>query len=278
MDDAGVTSIAEEFTMIQFEKLSINFGEHLVIKDFSGQITENEFVVMLGPNGAGKSTLLRTILGLVKPNAGQIRVFNKKVCRGDVRIGYLPQTRQAFSNNHLSGRARLLACVNGHRFGLPINTKQKKQRVNELIDLVGAAAYVDQPFKQLSGGERQRLLLVQALLNHPKILLLDEPLAGLDLKQQYRLIEIIQQLQKQMGFSVLLTAHDINPLLPVVEKVIYLASGHCAIGKPKDVINSQTLSQLYGTKIEVIEHDQHLLVYNAMTKHQIGEGHDSFFI
>lgn len=271
MDVERIVRFTTGITMIQFEKLTIQFGDNQILKDFSGTIASGEFVVMLGPNGAGKSTLLRAILGLIKPIAGQISVFGKTVCRGDVQIGYLPQTRQAFMNNQLSGRSRLLACVDGDRYGLPINTKKIKQKVEVLIELVGATKFIDQPFSQLSGGERQRLLLVQALLNSPKILLLDEPLAGLDLNQQYRLIEIVQQLQKQMKFTVLLTAHDINPLLPVVEKVIYLASGHCAIGKPKEVINSQTLSKLYGTKIEVIEHDQHLLVYNATTQNQIGE-------
>lgn len=252
--------------MIRFENLTIEYGTRALIKNFNGVIESGQCIGVLGPNGAGKSTLLRAILGLVPASQGQILLFNNKAVRGDHRIGYLPQSRHIFLNNKLNGRARLSACLTGTRFGIPwISTKQKKH-LSALIELVDANAYVDRPFAELSGGERQRLLLAQSLLNQPKILLLDEPLAGLDIKHQYRLVEIIQRIQAIQPITVLITAHDINPLLPAINKVIYLAGGHCAMGNVKEVINSKTLSQLYGTTVDVIEYDQHLIVYNCATE------------
>lgn len=263
MDGFAIDNVKKSTKLMQailFSHLTVQFGARVVIDDFSAEINSGEFIGIFGPNGAGKSVLLLTILGLLRPKSGDVLLFGQKNMRGNSQIGYMPQARHAPLNNRLSGRTRLLACLRGNRYGLPFTSKQDKHRVAELIRMVEADHYADRPFSVLSGGEKQRLLLAQALLNRPRILLLDEPLSGLDPRQQYRLIELIKQVQKELSVTILFTAHDVNPLLQVMDRIIYLANGRVAMGKVADVINSATLSWLYNTKIEVFKHHDRLLV------------------
>lgn len=247
--------------MINFDHITIQYKKRIIIKDFSASIKKGEFIAILGANGAGKSTLLRALLGRVKLTQGNIVILGNQLQSGDPRIGYMPQMRHTL-NSRFSGRAKLSACFSGHRYGLPIVTKNNQDRIDEVINMVNADHYADRPFSELSGGERQRLLLAQALLNDPEILLLDEPLASLDPKQQQHLIQLIAKIQTQFSKTILFTAHDVNMLLPAIQRVIYLAHGKCAIGKVDEVINTKRLSDLYDTKIEVIKHHHRIFVLN----------------
>lgn len=247
--------------VIEFKKLSLAYGQRCIFQNFTASINRGEFVAILGANGAGKSTLLRSILGLIPPSKGSISLFGQAVHKGAAFIGYMPQMRQNIGNS-LSAYAWLGANLNGYQWGLPfLNTKQTKE-LDRVIQLVKAEKIVNRPYSLLSGGERQRLLLAQALLNKPKILLLDEPLMNLDPYYQATLVSLIDDIRLQYGITILFTSHDINPLLTSVDKVLYLAKGKAVMGLVNEIINSQKLSELYGMDIEVIQHEQQLFVIN----------------
>jgi len=258
-------------SVITINQLSITFNARPIIVNFSASIESGDFIGIFGSNGAGKSTLLKSILGLIKPTSGTILLSGKLATRGNVAIGYMPQIRQLLHTNQLSGRARLLANLQGTRYGLPTINHAAEQQVNKILDLVNANHFADLPFNKLSGGERQRLLLAQALLNAPKILLLDEPLASLDPHQQENLIALIEKLRKKLNITILFTAHDFNPLMQVMSKIIYLANGRAAIGAVNEIVTPEKLSWLYGVEMDVINHQGRLLVVSHAGSNQCQE-------
>jgi zinc/manganese transport system ATP-binding protein len=259
--------------VICFENLTLQFAQHSIMRDFSATIAAGEFIGIFGPNGAGKSTLLRAILGLVAPSSGRITVLGKPSRRGNPQVGYLCQFRQYAVTHRLSGRAYLSAAVGGLRWGLPLIQSAEKSDIAAVIELTNIQHFVDRPYLQLSGGERQRIALAQALLSHPKILLLDEPLSGLDPAQQEKMVQLIQSIQRQLGVTVLVTAHDFNPLLGVMSRVLYVTHGRAAIGDIDAVINSQTLSELYNAPIQVIRHGPHWLVIHEKLGSDVNAHH-----
>lgn len=261
-------------TAIQFNHLTIRFGDRRIIQQFDAVIHQGEFIGLFGPNGSGKSTLLRAILGLITPTQGEIRIFNHLPCRGYSAIGYMPQIRPHVNAGRLSGRARLLACYQATRWGLPILRKKQQAEIDSVIQRVNAESFVDRPFAELSGGERQRLLLAQALLGQPQILLLDEPLNNLDPQHQEGLVELINQIRLENKVTVLFAAHDLNPLLHVMDRIIYLAHGNAAIGTVTEIVTNEKLSWLYGTPIEVIHHRDRLFVISQDTGVTEYDGHN----
>ncbi|WP_342220462.1 metal ABC transporter ATP-binding protein [Rickettsiella endosymbiont of Miltochrista miniata] len=246
---------------IEFKQLSLAYGQRYIFQDFTANIKAGEFIAILGANGAGKSTLLRSILGLIAPTKGSIALFGQAVHKGAAFIGYMPQLRQNIGNS-LSAYAWLGANLNGYQWGLPVLNAQQTEELQRVIQLVKAEKIVNRPYSLLSGGERQRLLLAQALLNKPKILLLDEPLMNLDPYYQATLVSLIDEIRLQYGITILFTSHDINPLLTSVDRVLYLAKGKAVIGSVNEIINSKKLSELYGLDIQVIQHEQQLFVIN----------------
>ncbi|OIZ95591.1 zinc ABC transporter permease [Candidatus Rickettsiella isopodorum] len=246
---------------IEFKQFSLAYGQRCIFQNFTADIKSGEFVAILGANGAGKSTLLRSILGLIAPSKGGISLFGQAVHKGAAFIGYMPQMRQN-SGNSLSAYAWLGANLNGYQWGLPVLNSEQTEELQRVIQLVKAEKIVNRPYNLLSGGERQRLLLAQALLNKPKILLLDEPLMNLDPYYQATLVSLIDDIRLQHGITILFTSHDINPLLTSVDRVLYLAKGKAVIGLVNEIINSKKLSELYGLDIQVIQHEQQLFVIN----------------
>lgn len=247
--------------VIEFKQLSLAYGQRSIFQDFTASIKAGEFVAILGANAAGKSTLLRSILGIIPATEGSISLFGQDIHKGAAFIGYMPQMRQNISNS-LSAYAWLGANLNGYRWGLPFLNAKQTQELQRVIHLVKAEKIVNRPYSLLSGGERQRLLLAQALLNKPKILLLDEPLMNLDPYYQATLVSLINEIRLQYGITILFTSHDINPLLTSVDRVLYLAQGKAVIGLVHDIISSKKLSELYGMDIQVIQHEQQLFVIN----------------
>lgn len=248
---------------IEFEQLSLAYGQRYIFQDFTANILPGEFIAILGANGAGKSTLLRAILGLITPNKGHISLLGHiNHNQGAPCIGYMPQMRQNSENNNLRAYAWLSANLCGYQWGFPLANAQQTEELQRVIHLVDAEKIIDKPYRFLSGGERQRLLLAQALLNKPKILLLDEPLMNLDPYYQTNLVSLINRIRLQYGITVLFTSHDINPLLSSVDRVLYLAKGQVVIGLVHEIINSKKLSELYGLDIQVIQHGQQLFVIN----------------
>jgi len=238
-------------TAIAFDGVSLALGGRTILKDVTFAVEEPEFVGVLGANGAGKTTLMRAILGLVPPRAGLIRVLGTAPARGNPAIGYMPQARSTAALR-LSGRDFVAAAAGGHRWGLPFPSPDNRREVAWALDQVGATALARRPLAEISGGERQRLLLAQALLGRPKLLLLDEPLISLDPHHQREVVALARELQQSLGVTVLFSAHELNPLLHALDRVLYLGCGEAALGTVDDVVTGPVLSRLYGTPIEVV--------------------------
>lgn len=250
---------------IEFKKLGLTYGQCVIFQNLSATIKKGEFIAILGANGSGKSTLLRAILGLITVKQGEILLFNQAVQKGSPLIGYMPQVRQSLVNSSLNATAWLSANLNGFKWGLPILSVSQKQELARVLHLVKAEKLMDKTYRLLSGGERQRLLLAQALLNKPKLLLLDEPLMNLDPYHQGNLVSLINTIRLELGITVLFTSHDINPLLSSVDRVLYLAKGKAVIGLVNEIITSEKLSELYNKEIHVIRHEKQLFVINKET-------------
>jgi zinc/manganese transport system ATP-binding protein len=222
-------------------------------------IREGEFVAVLGPNGAGKSTLLDVVLGLQPLSAGRASVLGAPPGSARTRIGYLPQRRSFDAGTRIRGIDVVRLGLDGSRWGFPLpaalssSGRQAARRVEEMIELVGAGAYASRPIGALSGGEQQRLLIAQALVRRPRMLLLDEPLDSLDLSNQGAVAGLVQRICESEGVTVLLVAHDVNPILGYLDRVVYFARGRGVEGVPREVVDGATLTRLYGVPIEVLE-------------------------
>lgn len=237
---------------IEFRNVTLALGDRVVLDDVSLQIMTNEFVGVLGPNGSGKTTLMRAVLGLVPPASGSVYVLGRAATRGNAEIGYMPQVRGAVSSMWLSGWDFVAGVLNGHRLGLPIHGRGGRAEIDRVLDLVGARELARRPLAEISGGERQRLLLAQTLIGRPQLLLLDEPLISLDPRHQGEVVELVKSLQVELGIAVLFSAHELNPLLGAIDRVLYLGNGQAALGTVDEVITGPVLSRLYGSDIEVV--------------------------
>ena len=222
-------------------------------------VRQGEFVAVLGPNGSGKSTLLHVLLGLLPLSDGTATVLSGPPGSANSQIGYLPQRRSFDAGTRVRGLDLVRLGLDGTRWGFPLPARispggrAAARRVEEAIELVGASAYAARPIGALSGGEQQRLLIAQALVRRPRILLLDEPLDSLDLSNQGGVAALVQRICREEGVTVLLVAHDVNPILPYLDRVIYFAGGGGVEGTPREVIAGPTLSRLYGVPVEVLE-------------------------
>jgi zinc/manganese transport system ATP-binding protein len=218
-------------------------------------VRHGEFLVVLGPNGSGKTSLLRVLLGLLPLAEGEVEIFGEGARRGRRSIGYVPQRRTLDPDLNVRGRDLVTLGVDGTRWGIPLPTAAARRRrllVDEALAAVGATAFADRPVGRLSGGEQQRLLLAQALVTQPRILLLDEPMASLDLRSQGVITSLIAGVARDRGITVVLVAHDVNPLVPVLDRVAYVARQAVVSGRPDEVITAETLSALYDYPVEVL--------------------------
>ena len=259
---------------LAFEHAAARIAGRVIWSDVDLEVAPGEFVAILGPNGAGKSTLLKALLGVVPLAEGSVRVFGRPVRQGNNEIGYLPQRRRFDPDLRIRAVDLVRLGLDGERWGLSLPSPTKTERVAEVVELVGAAAYKDRPIGELSGGEQQRILIAQALVSGARMLALDEPLESLDLSNQQAISELIRGICRTRGVTVLLVAHDINPILPFVDRVVYLAGGHVLSGKPQDVIRTETLTALYGTPVEVLHTSDGRIVvvgqYEPVTHHPDG--------
>ncbi|HEX2548874.1 MAG TPA: metal ABC transporter ATP-binding protein [Gammaproteobacteria bacterium] len=253
-------------SVIETFNLSLGYKKHVIVTNINLNIQRGEFIAILGPNGAGKSTFLQSLLGIVKPIAGEILILNEKPGCHNHQIGYMPQARHHTSIANLTSRAMLEAVYDGIRFGISFESKIKNEEIARVLHLVKAENLANKPIRQLSGGEKQRIHLAQALLGTPQILLLDEPLSNLDPHFQEIFIHILEEIKNQLKVTILLTAHDPNPLLHVLSRVLFFAKGKFLIGKADEIMTSERLSMLYDTPIDVIQYHNRLYV--------LGDGHD----
>jgi zinc/manganese transport system ATP-binding protein len=246
--------------VIELKHAALGIGERNVLSDVSFAIGAGEFIGVLGPNGAGKTTLMRAILGLVTPSAGTLHVFGRTPQRGDRSIGYLPQVRTVLPDLRVRGLDFIAASLKGERWGLPSLNRHDRAMIEATLDDIGARHLALRPLSDMSGGERQRLLLAQALIGKPKLLLLDEPLISLDQRHQEVAIDVVRKACRERGITVLFSAHELNQLLGTVDRVLYLGNGNAVLGTVDEVITAPVLSRLYGTEIHVVRAEGHIFV------------------
>jgi zinc/manganese transport system ATP-binding protein len=248
---------------VELAQVTLGFGDRTVLAGVDLAIRASEFVGVLGANGAGKTTLMRAILGLLPPRAGGIRVLGAAVTRGNPAVGYMPQMRAALDHVRLTGWDFVASGAAGHRWGLPLLDRSARRDIEWALDHVAAADLARRPLIETSGGERQRLLLAQALLGRPRLLLLDEPLISLDPHHQAAVVELTRSLQQELRIAVLFSAHELNPLLGALDRVLYLGRGHAALGTIDEVITGPVLSRLYGSDIDVVRVNGRIFVMSG---------------
>jgi zinc/manganese transport system ATP-binding protein len=262
--------------MLAVDGISVRLSGRDVLTDIRFAVRPGEFVGLIGSNGAGKTTLLRVILGLQQPTAGVIRVNGAErgrrgAGRGGVGggrpagghrgpIGYVPQ--KVLLDPELPIRARDLVGLglDGHRLGIPLPSRRRRALVDEMLAAVGATRFADERAGNLSGGELQRVLIAHALISSPRLILLDEPLANLDIRSEQEVVGLLARIAREQQISVLLSAHEMNPLLPVMDRIVYLAAGRAASGTTSEVVRTEVLSKLYGQHVDVIHVHGRVLV------------------
>ena len=237
---------------IAADDLAAAYSGRQVWAGASFTVEEGSFTAVLGSNGSGKTTLVRMILGLLRPASGRLEVFGRQPRRGDPKIGYVPQRRAFDPELSIRGRDFVDLGVDGWRWGVRLGGRVQEAAAQASIEAVGASEYADRQLGRLSGGEQQRLLLAEALVGDPRLLLMDEPLSYLDVRNQMAIVQLIRDVARRRYLTVLLIAHDVNPLLAHIDQVLYVAAGKVATGTPNEIITSERLSAIYSAPVEVI--------------------------
>jgi len=241
-----------ESSLVAAESLSAGYRDKVVWHDANFSIGRGEFVAIIGPNGAGKTTLFRLLLGLQQPISGAIKIFGAQPKRGNPQIGYVPQRHIIDTDTNVESLELVRLGLSGKRWGLNPFSHADRDTAFAAIESVGARELAHRPLGVLSGGELQRIFLAEALVSNPNLLLLDEPLSNLDMRRESDLLHLVNGVVHTRGVTALLIAHNINPLLPHLDKVIYIANGKVATGKPDEVLTSESLTALYGVQVEVM--------------------------
>lgn len=259
---------------VSLQGASLSFGNRVLWHDLDLEINPGEFFAVLGPNGSGKTSFLRVLLGLQPLTHGSARINGSPVARGSRDIGYIPQQKSFVPGTPLRARDLVGLGLDGHRWGIRLNPRRHRRRVDELLDLVGASSYAEAPVGLLSGGEQQRLRAAQALATDPKVLLCDEPLLSLDLHHQQAVSALINSQCHEQNSAVVFVTHEINPIIDYVDRVLYLAGGQFRVGAPEDVMTTEVLSDMYNSHVEVIHNEGRIIVVglpDATTHHHGGE-------
>ena len=248
---------------VVLSRATLDLGGRRLWSDLDLSVARGEFIAVLGPNGAGKSSMLKVLLGLRRLTAGTVEIAGSQPHRGSRLVGYVPQQKGFDDDLGVRGRDLVALGADGFRYGRPWSDRSTRRRVEAAIEAVGAAGFADAPIGRLSGGEQQRLRMAQALLGDPTVLLCDEPLLSLDLNHQRAIVELIDQRRRDAGTAVLFVTHEINPVLPIVDRILYLVGGRWAIGTAEEVMTSECLSDLYGTDVDVLRVRGRVVVVGA---------------
>ncbi|MGB9182594.1 MAG: metal ABC transporter ATP-binding protein [Solirubrobacteraceae bacterium] len=258
-NSAGATG-RPDGEVLGVEDVTVDIAGRRILDHVSFSAGAGEFLGLIGANGAGKTTLLRVILGLQPPARGRVWIDGRPRGRRNQSIGYVPQKVLLDPDMPMRARDLVGLGLDGHRFGMPVPSATRRAAVGEMLAAVDAQPFADARVGTLSGGEQQRVLIAHALISRPRLLLLDEPLANLDLRSGQEIIALLHRIAVQQQIAVLLSAHEINPLLPVMDRVVYLADGRAASGTTEQVIRTDVLSDLYGHHVEVLHVHGRVLV------------------
>ncbi len=247
--------------LLRLDNVGVRLGGRQILGGVSFTVAPGQFTGLIGPNGAGKTTLLRVILGLTPPTEGRVLLNGSpKTRRGGGLIGYVPQKLAIDQDMPLRARDVVGLGIDGNKLGFPLPSASRQRRITEALEAVGAESYADARIGELSGGEQQRVLIAHALIGRPKLLLLDEPLANLDLRSEQGIVSVLARLAHEQGIAVLISAHDLNPLLREIDTVVYVAAGRAAAGRAGEIIQSDVLSALYGSRVDVLHVNGRVLV------------------
>jgi len=249
--------------LVELREAAVQLGTRTLWSDLNLSLQSGEFLAVLGPNGVGKTTLLKVLLGLVPLSSGEVLLNGTPPRRGNDEVGYIPQQRAFDPSLPLRAKDLVRFGLDGHRWGLPLRSRACRQRLDQVMEAVGATAYANAPVGLLSGGEQQRLRIAQALLGDPRVLLCDEPLLALDLASQDAVAALIDQRRRSDGTPVVFVTHEVNPVLPYVDRILYLVRGRWAIGTPTEILTSERLSSLYGIPVDVIKVRGRFIVLSA---------------
>jgi zinc/manganese transport system ATP-binding protein len=250
---APVTGVDE---LLRLDGIGVRLSGRQILSDVSFAIRPGEFTGLIGPNGAGKTTMLRVILGLQQPTSGTVAIAGtpRKAgrTRGGSLIGYVPQKLLIEADMPLRVQDVVALGIDGHRLGIPFPSRARRELVAEAIRAVGAERYAGARVGELSGGEQQRVMIAHALISRPRLLLLDEPLANLDIRSAQGVVAVLARLAREQRIAVLISAHDMNPLAQVMDRIVYVAAGRAAVGSTDEVLRSEVLSRLYGHHVDVL--------------------------
>ena len=249
--------------LLRLDGVGVRLGGREILRDVSFSIRPGEFTGLIGPNGAGKTTLLRVILGLQQASSGSVLIDGAPRAARGSSIGYVPQKLAIEPDVPLRVRDVVTLGLDGNRFGLRLPSRARRELVGDMITAVGAQRYADARIGELSGGEQQRVMIAHALISRPRLLLLDEPLANLDLSSEQGIVSVLARLARAERVAVLLSAHDMNPLMPVMDRIVYVAAGRVAVGSTDEVVRPEVLSRLYGQHVDVIRVHGRVLVVAA---------------
>ena len=249
--------------LLRLDDVSVRLGGRQILGDVSLGIAPGEFTGLIGPNGAGKTTLLKVILGLQPVTSGRVLLDGAPRSHRDTSIGYVPQKLAIEPDMPLRVRDVVSLGIDGNKFGIRLPSRARRELVDEMLTAVGAQRYANARVGELSGGEQQRVMIAHALISRPRLLLLDEPLANLDISSEQGIVSVLARLARSERIAVLLSAHDMNPLMPVMDRIIYVAAGRVAVGRTDDVVQPEVLSRLYGQHVDVIRVHGRVLVVAA---------------
>jgi zinc/manganese transport system ATP-binding protein len=246
--------------ILTVEGINVSLSGRQILHDVSFRIEAGEFTGLIGSNGAGKTTLLRVILGLEAPTSGRVLVGGRPRSPRNPLIGYVPQKITLDPDMPMRARDLVGLGIDGHRFGFPRRSPAQKVLIDDMLEAVDATSFADDRVGVLSGGEQQRVLIAHALISRPRLLLLDEPLANLDIRSEQEIVDLVAHVATEQQIAVLISAHDMNPLLPVMDRVIYVAAGRVASGTTEEVVTTEALSRLYGHHVDVVHVNDRILV------------------
>jgi zinc/manganese transport system ATP-binding protein len=263
LPEPPTAAAAQTAPVLQLVDVSIRLGGRQILDRVAFALEPGRFTGLIGSNGAGKTTILRIVMGLRTPDTGRVLVGGRPLARRGRAVGYVPQKIAIEPDAPLRARDLVALGLDGRRLGPRLPSRRRREQVEAMLEAVDATRFADERVGTLSGGEQQRVLIAHALIGRPKLLLMDEPLANLDIKSAQEIVDLVARVAREQHVAVLLSAHDMNPLLPVMTEVVYVAGGRAAFGPTDQVVRSEVLSALYGHPVSVLRVDGRVLVVSG---------------